>query len=51
MGEWDEGERRGQGWIDAGVGLRERGRGNTKWMKERGEEVRRDHGWMDRGVG
>ena len=20
MGEWDKGERRGQGWLDAGVG-------------------------------
>ena len=35
MGEWEEGERMGGGWMDAGVG----------------EGERRGLGWMDAGVG
>ena len=58
MGEWDEGERRGLGWMDGGVGLereegagldecgsgkKERGGGGAGWMLEWNERERK--GW------
>ena len=66
MGEWDEGERRRQGWMDGGVGcgredvtglagcgsgIRERGGGRTGTMGEWDEGERRGQGWIDGGVG
>ena len=57
-----EGERRGQGWMDGGVGLgreegtgwdgwwcgvRERKRDRAAWMGEWGEGEMRGQGWMD----
>ena len=66
MGEWDEGERRVQVSMDAGVGygreegagldgcgsgMRERGGERSGWMGEWDEGEMRGHGWLDAGVG
>ena len=45
MREWDEGERRGKGWMDGGE------RGAAGCMPESDEGERRGRVWMDAGVG
>ena len=47
MGEWGEGERRGQGWIDRGVLCgREKMAGLDGWGSEVRERVGGRAGWM-----
>ena len=47
MGEWDEGEKKGQGWIEGGVGLgKEEGAGLDGWGNGMRETGGRGAGWM-----
>ena len=66
MGEWCEGERKGQSRMNGDVGregengagldrwrsgVRDRRRDRTGWMREWGAGERRGQGWMDGRVG
>ena len=48
MGECDEGERSGQGWMDGGVGrAKEKGVGLDGWRGEMREREGGGAGWME----